>query len=145
MTKTEYITDYIKDLEVSEGPVQASGEKPTIFKKILTGYTAIKIKLYNGSSWVKSIPVFQTDFGEDVEEFGLELQQNEEVIAVVPPAKLTWGVWALLPESSTTFEEFQTDSYNLDLPVFLGFEYDQCYHKNWIKMYKEKLMQMFRE
>jgi hypothetical protein len=136
------IRDYVMKSTLFEGfedPLQCAS--PDVFKRLVTGYLIIK----TDDARVISRPVCQSSHYCDnyySDHFGVctYLNDNEELLNIVPATKMTFAVYGFLPEDYVSFECYKSGDCEYAPGEFLGFEFEGMDHPNWIQILRQKLI-----
>jgi hypothetical protein len=135
------IQDYVMKSTLTEGfedPLDST--IPNVYKRLVVGYLIIK----TSDGRVISRPVCQSsDYSDDdfdLFEVFTFLNDNEELLGIVPATKTTFAVYGLLPDDNVSFESYKTGKYGLSPDKFLGFEYEGMGHPDWIRILKRKII-----
>lgn len=135
------IIDFMTNYKMTIGFMDSTGSFPDVYKKQVTGYAMVKISTsYRGKKqeYVESRPIFQGNQLESIEDSAVPIEDDEELVSVVPACKLTFGVFGVMPEHGVTLEQLESKNCDLGEPILLGFEYERVDHPDWIKELKQR-------
>jgi hypothetical protein len=136
------IVKAVENYNITEGFIDCVNDsKPCIFKRVLTGYAAIKVSTGQRNPCIFTRPIFLgSDSDEDVDCGAIVFEQyKEQLINVIPCSRYIVGVWITLPEKETRLSDIELDT-NFDLdqnPKFLGYEIEGQPHEDWLKLARQ--------
>ncbi|HWQ48993.1 MAG TPA: hypothetical protein VN414_08620 [Methanosarcina sp.] len=147
------VREAVNAIPMKIGFESINGISEYVTKRVLVGYAILQYIVTEKEldreftkKFVKSNPVYQDGSDSGIYGVGTYIESEETIIGVVPATRPTYGIFGLMPLDDLSLEQAASLSFShFGEDKFLGFEYDNVEHPDWISMLREKWIEMVYE
>lgn len=121
-----------------ESDTRKGFEDLTIIKNLVVGFLIVKSRTDKGISYINTVPL---DISWDRFDGDNDIDQNEEIIGVIPAPQFSYRVLGFFPYENSVKNSVKIEAGNFEKGSYqtLGYEYRGVYRPDWKELLSEKI------